>query len=146
MDGRRAQTDYPPNMTECGDLSRAYVKAFNDRDANKMRALLHSDVTYRVGGAPLFTGIAAVEGYYKAPLATDMRATTIRSIEQGDTVFIENQLTGTLPDGRTYIIEQAVLHRWKDGLLLEYRNYNDPPIIDGVAVTFEEFIALLSGR
>ena len=66
------------------------------------------------------------------------------AVEQGDIVFAENRYSGSLPDGRPYTLEQSVRHRWRNGLLTEYRNYNDPPVIDGKAVTLEDFFELMS--
>ena len=132
-------------MGQGADLSRAFIAAFNRRDSDEMWAMLDPEVRYQVGGATSFSGIPAVQTYYSTSLASDAEAETVSIIDSGDVVFVENRVTGTLPDGRSYSIEQAVRHRWKDGLLVEYRNYNDPPSVEGEPVTLEHFMATVTG-
>jgi len=132
-------------MDHAAELSRAFIAAFNRRDRDAMWALLDPDVHYQVGGATSFSGIPAVQTYYTKSLASDAQAETVSIVGTADVIFVENRIIGTLPDGRSYSIEQAVRHRWKDGLLTEYRNYNDPPAVEGEPVTLEEFMAIMTG-
>ena len=134
-------------MEQAAELSRAFIAAFNRRDGDAMWALLHPNVHYQVGAgqATSFSGIPAVQTYYTNSLASDARAETVSITVSGDIVFAENRITGTLPDGRSYSIEQAVRHCWQDGLLIEYRNYNDPPLVEGEPVTLEQFMTIMTG-
>ena len=128
------------------ELSTRYIEAFNQRDGETMWSMLDDNVVYIVGGSPPFSGPEAVKAYYVPMFEGDIVADTLSGIEQGDTVFAENRISGTLADGSAYFVEQAVRHRWRDGLLVEYRNYNDAPVVDGEPVTFDEFLALISGQ
>ncbi len=126
------------------ELTANYVDAFNRRDAETMWSMLGDDVTYVVGGAGPFTGPEAVKSFYAPLLDSDLSAQTISSVEQGDTAFIENRLSGSLPNGVGFYFEQVVRQRWVNGLLKEYRNYNDQPFVDGERVSFEEFLDLMA--
>jgi len=127
-------------------MSTRYIEAFNQRNGEAMWSMLDEDVVYIVGGNPPFSGPEAVKAFYVPAFEGDIVADTLSGIEQGGTVFVENRLSGTIPDGRAYFVEQAVRHQWRDGLLVEYRNYNDAPVVDGEPVTFLEFHKLLRGQ
>lgn len=132
-------------MGRASELSIEFIAAFNRKDGDAMWAILHPEVYYQVGGGTSFSGIPAVQAYYANPLDSDVHAENVSIIDSGDVVFAENRITGSLPDGRSYSLEQAVRHRWDDGLLVEYRNYNDPPSVQGEPVTLEQFMAFMSG-
>lgn len=132
-------------MGRASELSSAFIAAFNRKDGDAMWELLHPEVRYQVSGGASFSGISSVQAYYLNALARDIQAENRSIIDSCDVVFAENRLTGTLPDGRSYSMEQCVRHRWDDGLLVEYRNYNDPPSVEGDPVTLEQFMALITG-
>ncbi len=106
------------------DHSRALVDAYNRRDAEAIRAMLHPDITYvRPGPWPVPDHDAIVR-LYQADWARNGARLEIRStMEDGDRVLVE--LTITVP-GADRPMEGCAVHRWDDGLLSEYRAYLDP--------------------
>lgn len=125
------------------ELTARYVAAFNKRDPESMWAMVHPEVRYTIAGAQPTVGLQAVKDYYLPLLKTDVQAETWRSQEEGDTAFIETRLTGTTSDGRRFAIEGAVRQQWSEGLLVDYRSYADPPVVDGKPTTFAEFLEMM---
>ena len=123
-------------------LTARYVDAFNKRDPEGMWAMVHPEVVYTIGGAQPTVGLQAVKDYYLPLLDSDIQAETWRSQEEGDTVFIETRLAGSTADGRQFTIEGAVRQQWSGGLLVDYRSYVDPPVVDGSPTTFGEFLEM----
>lgn len=105
------------------DLSKAFIDAYNRRDAEGLRRLLDPDIVYiRMGGhrAP---DVDDIVSRYVAGWEEDYVFDLRRATQQGDAVVIE--ITGRQqipPHGR---LEAADYHRWRDGRMVEYRAYVD---------------------
>lgn len=106
------------------DRSRALVDAYNRRDAEAIRAMLHPAITYVRPGPRAVPDHDAIVRLYEADWDRNDATLEIRStMEDADRVLVE--LTITVP-GADQPIEGCAVHRWADGLLAEYRAYLDP--------------------
>ncbi len=124
------------------ELATRYVDAFNRRDREGMWAMVHPEVVYTIGGAEPTVGLQAVKDYYLPLMETDIQTETWRSQGAGKTAFIEVRLTGTLSGGRRFVLEGAVRQEWSEDLLVDYRSYADPPVVDGRPTTFAQFLEM----
>jgi ketosteroid isomerase-like protein len=121
------------------DLAARYVDAFNRRDWPMMNSLLSDDIRYITAGDLVASGRAEVEEYYAPFFNTDVKATVSQLAATEHFAFFEVALAGSLNDGTTYELVSAVRQEWSDGRLGSYRAYPDPPLIDGVRVSIDEF-------
>lgn len=106
------------------DLSRAFISAYNRRDADAMRALLHPEIEYiRPGGRTRESAAHVIAAYEKEWRLNDVKVAVRRVVEQADAVAIE--ITVTDASGAP-LFAGGVFHDWRDGLLVRYRAYFDP--------------------
>lgn len=106
------------------DHSRALVEAYNRRDGAAIAAMLHPAITYVRPGPRTVPDHDAIVRLYEADWERNDATLEIRStLADGDRVLVE--LTITVP-GADHPMEGCAVHRWSDGLLLEYRAYLDP--------------------
>lgn len=121
------------------ELAARYIDAFNRRDWSTMNSMLCEDIRYVVSGDLVASGRAEVEQYYAPFFNTDVEATVSQLAATEQSAFFEVALAGSMADGSTYELVSAVRQEWSNGCLRSYRAYPDPPVIDGVRVSVDEF-------
>lgn len=110
------------------ELSRAFLDAYNRRDADTMRAMLADQFAYvRPGPVTLDGADRVMERYRKDWESVGATLRVRHLLEAGSEVVME--ITIDRPDGVS--IEAVVLHRWMDGRLERYRLYRDPVSVGG---------------
>jgi ketosteroid isomerase-like protein len=114
-------------MRTSSELSMRFIEAFNQRNADGMRAMLPSALEYvRPGGDVLRTSDGVMAQYERDwSRFTSSRVDIRTHVESGENVFAEITLHVTVGD-RSASVEAAVAHRWRDGRLVRYRAYADP--------------------
>ena len=109
-------------MRTPGELSRAFLEAYNHRDAETMRSLLAPEVVYIRPGPTRISGIEEILDRYRRDWEQYDNENVIRAIvEDGDTSVME--ITMKFPDGTE--THAAVVTRWVGGLMVSYRLYMD---------------------
>lgn len=111
-------------MCMSADLSRAFIDAYNRRDAATMREMLHPDLEYVRPGGRRRDGVEHVmAAYEKEWRQNDVKVAVRRIVEQGHSVAAE--ITVIDQEGKP-LFQGGVFHDWRDGLLVRYRAYFDP--------------------
>ncbi|MGF1664887.1 MAG: nuclear transport factor 2 family protein [Acidimicrobiia bacterium] len=104
------------------DLSRAFLDAYNRRDADTMRGLLGAEFSYVRPGPVTLEGVDRVMDRYAKDWEAVGATLRVRHLmEVGPEVVME--ITIDRPDGVS--IEAVVLHRWENEWLVRYRLYRD---------------------
>ncbi len=104
------------------ELSRAFLDAYNRRDAVAMEAMLGEEFSYVRPGPVALEGVDRVMGRYRKDWEAVGATLAVRHlVEAGPEVVME--ITIDRPDGVT--IEAVVLHRWENQRLVRYRLYRD---------------------
>lgn len=104
------------------DLSRAFLDAYNRRDSEAIRAMLAEQFSYVRPGPKPIDGIDNVLAQYQKDWDTVGATLSVRRVvASGSDVAMEISIE--LPAGR--VVEAAVLHRWADDRMVEYRLYRD---------------------
>lgn len=105
---------------------RAAIAAFNANDVAAMERYVHPDFVYTVRGQSSISGVyrgwdAWSRGIarIKDLTAGSMSATPEVVLADGESVMMYAHVTGSRPDGRTYVSNQAYRYRLKDGLVIE---------------------------
>jgi ketosteroid isomerase-like protein len=110
------------------DNSRAFIDAYNQRDAEAMRAMLAPDIEYVRPGPEVLNGVDEVMARYAEEWSIfDESRVELRTIvESGSTIAAE--ITAFIRAGdRELEMESAIVHEWSDDLMVRYRAYMDPP-------------------
>jgi ketosteroid isomerase-like protein len=109
------------------DLTARFMEAYNRRDHDALRALLAPELEYvRPGGGVLRTADEVMGQYecdWSVLAASRVEVRELTELEDG--VIAEITVHVTTADG-SGSVEAALVHRWRDGLLVRYRLYADP--------------------
>lgn len=112
------------------DFVDRFTAAWNDPGVERLNALLHEDVELIQPLQPTVRGIPAVTRTWERVfgLMPDLRGDVLSSATEGDDVFIELKLGGTVAGTR---IEWVTLDRIKlrDGLVLQRIAYFDSGVL-----------------
>jgi uncharacterized protein len=111
----------------------ALLQASAIHDGPKFDELMHPDATYWVIGKPhLFAysgeqSRAQICAYMASPstFPGGVKSKVGAITAEGDRVAIENEIEGTLPDGRVYTNVYHYLMWFKDGKVLRVKEYLD---------------------
>lgn len=110
------------------ELSRRFIDAYNRRDRTALRELLAPDLDYvRPRGGRLRTAGEVMDQYERDWAVLEASSVEVRQMnESEDAIFAEITVHGT--SGRESLEwDAAIVHEWRDGLLVRYRLYSDPP-------------------
>ena len=109
-------------MRAPAELSRIFLEAFNDRDAETMRSMLAPEVVYIRPGPTRISGVEAIIERYRRDWERYDNKNAIRElVEDGDTSVME--ITMEFPGGSE--THAAVVTRWVGELMVSYRLYMD---------------------
>ena len=107
--------DYDGSM-EPAALSLMYIEAYNQRDVNALRRMF----------SPTIEDVDAILAQYEQDwAANDSYLRPTRFVRQEDTVMAELTL-GPARRSQGPSVGGVIVHRWVEGLLVEYRLYLDP--------------------
>lgn len=115
-------------------LARDFLEAIAVRDVARIEALLHPDATYWVAGTPhLFTWAgrrdrAAFMDWARSPtifVDGGAQVTFGAATAEDDRVALESTNLGVTADGRTYTNAYHHLFRFRDGQIVEVKEYLD---------------------
>jgi hypothetical protein len=114
-------------MQTPSELSARFIEAYNQRNGERMRAMLAPTLEYvRSGGEVLRTSDQVMAQYERDwSMFTNSRAEIRSYVESSDDFFGEITIHATVGD-HSVSVEGAVAHRWRDGKLVRYRAYLDP--------------------
>jgi steroid delta-isomerase-like uncharacterized protein len=117
------------------DVAKDYLEAWNKRDYNRMRGLMHRDYTYTGGDGQEQkgpeAGLAVSQMFARA--FPDGRIDVVNIKEFGDTVLVEfigrgthrGDLMGIAPTGRSVTIPVCEVLELRDGKIYREREYMD---------------------
>ena len=112
-----------------------YLEAWNDRDFDRMRGLMHPDYTYTGGDGKEQkgpeAGLAVSQTFARA--FPDGRINVVNIKEFGDTVLVEfigrgthrGDLMGIAPTGRSVSLPVCEVFELRDGKIHREREYRD---------------------
>lgn len=105
------------------DRSLALIDAYNRRDGEAIRAMLHPDIVYVRPGPRQARSTDSIVRLYQSDWDRNDATIAVRStMSEGDRVAVEIEVT--FPSGT--VLQGAAVHRWDGDLLAEYRAYLDP--------------------
>ena len=117
------------------DIAREYTGAWNSRNFERMRDLMHSDYTYTGGDGQEQRGPEAGEAIARmfATAFPDGRMDVVNIKESGDTVIVEfigrgthrGDLMGMAPTGKQVNIPVCDILELRDGKVYREREYMD---------------------
>lgn len=117
------------------DIAKDYVEAWNNRDFDRMRGLIHRDYTYTGGDGREQKGPEAglAVSQMFASAFPDGRMDVVNMKEAGDTVLVEGighgthrgDLIGIAPTGRSVTIPVCEVFEVRDGKIHREREYMD---------------------
>ena len=117
------------------DIAKDYLEAWNKRDYDRMRGLMHRDYTYTGGDGQEQkgpeAGLAVSQMFGRA--FPDGRIDVVNIKEFGDTVLVEfigrgthrGDLMGIAPTGRSVTIPVCEVLELRDGKIYREREYMD---------------------
>ena len=106
------------------ELSQAFINAYNQRDADGLRALIADEIEYiRPGGILRESIDHVVAAYEKEWRTADVRVAVRRLVSTNTQVAAEIAIVNQSGDS---LFEGGVFHDWNDGKLVRYRAYFDP--------------------
>ena len=109
------------------ELTARFMRAYNERDREALRALLPPVLDYvRPGGGKLTTAEEVMAQYERDWVVLNSSNVEVRElVESGDGIIAEITIKATM-GGRSLTLEGVIFHRWRDGRLVRYRAYTDP--------------------
>lgn len=112
-------------MSNPAELSRQFLEAYNQRDADQMRAMLAPEVVYIRPGPTRIEGVDEIMARYARDWERYDTENVVRHVlESGDTAVME--MTIVFPtDSGVDEVEAVVVHRWIGDKLAFYRLYMD---------------------
>lgn len=124
------------------------VAALNAHDLEAAAALFHEQYRSEQPAHPgrAFVGRAQMHANWAAMFAgvPDVRAELIRSVDNGNTTWIEWSWFGNRTDGQSVQVRGVVLFEIEDGLITAGRLYMED--VRGEAEGIEQMVENLSGR
>ena len=112
---------------------KAVITGWRRGDLKAVVDLLADDIVwYSHVGSPPIVGNAATQGFM-ATLSTQMREVRWRVFhyaEAGDAAFTEGVDDFAMPDGRRVALPYAGIMRFRDGKIIEWRDYFDRGLFD----------------
>ena len=113
----------PPEIVRTpAQLSRAFLEAYNDRDAETMRSMLAPEVVYIRPGPTRIRGREAIMDRYRRDWERYDNRNVIRSVIEDDEASVM-EIGMKFPDGAE--TDAAVVTRWAGELMVSYRLYMD---------------------
>ena len=117
------------------DTAQAYIEAWNSRNFDRMRDLMHPDYSYTGGDGQEQRGAEAGMAVARMFAAgfPDGRMSIVNIKEAGDTVFVEfigrgtheGDLMGIAPTGKSITIPVCNVLEVRDGKIYREREYMD---------------------
>ena len=121
------------NIQHNKQTAREFLAALGAHDAERGSALLHDDLTYWTCGKPHLFPYAGERNkaefckYLASPsiFVGGARMTPLVLTAEGDRVSMTAESAGVTPDGRTYTNVYHYLFTFRDGKIVEVREYMD---------------------
>lgn len=121
------------NIQQHKQTARDFLTALAVHDAERGSALLHEDLVYWTCGKPHLFPYAGERNktefckYLASPsiFVGGAKMTPLVLTAEDDRVSMTAESTGTTPDGRTYTNVYHYLFRFRDGKIVEVREYMD---------------------
>lgn len=125
------------DLTAMEQFTREFEALFNDGDASGMAACYAEDARLLAENAPLISGRATIEQFWRTAIERARAANAIRTIHpdevttSGDLGYALGTVTVTIPDGRLLTTKYAVIWqrdpdgRWR--IAVDSSSPNPPP-------------------
>lgn len=130
------------------EVTERLAAALSAHDLEGAAALFHEDYRSEQPAHPgrAFTGRAQMHANWAAMFAgiPDFRSEVVRSVDDGDTTWIEWDWSGNRSDGKAFHMRGVALFQVSEGLVIAGRLYLED--VEEELVGIEETVESLSGR
>ena len=120
------------------ELTRAFIAAIARGDTDTIVATYADDGRLATMGRTLISGvytrdqIAAMAGHVLAAFPQGLEFTIHSMVAEGDRVAVEAESRGPHASGRLYNNHYHFLLRWRDGRLVELKEYMDTELVTDI--------------